>query len=307
MTRTPSIDHYLAMSGPGSGMRITLLRAGDWEVEVVPDRGMDIGRSWWRGKQVAWIDGPSIPAAGAIAPGDTWLETFRGGLLATCGPENFGRPSKNGSYAVPLHGSWTRLRFDITESRVSSGRALLQGTGWYSSLFGDRWEIDREINVSAREGVIVRDRLINRGAERQPVLVLYHVNLGGELIGPTSRVSSNGRVDLISSPAPFDDSWDVFGPAHEHSIETVYRHLSTAQPIAAVAMSPETGMSATISSSSLSTLFQWKYRRHDRQVLGMEPATSTTLAGREQALADAPWREIGEEWTHTLGVSVAGE
>jgi hypothetical protein len=65
-----------------SGDRALVLRlAGGLSLDVLPDRGLDIGAAWWAGVPIAWRS-PHLVDPG---PAETWENRFLGGLLATKG------------------------------------------------------------------------------------------------------------------------------------------------------------------------------------------------------------------------------
>lgn len=298
-----SVESYLVQNGPSAGSRLVLSRAGDLTVEILPDRGMDIGRVWWRGKQLSWILPQGIPGPGVVSASNDWLANFGGGLLTTCGPENFGSGSLNQSASYPLHGSFTNLKFEIQIQRSSEIESVVSGKATYSPLFGESWQIHRGITISSSGQISVQDDLLNIGISSQPVLMLYHVNLGGDFLSSRVRVTSPNGASKLTEAEGFSDTWEIFGDAHAFNTETVYLHQSH-EPIWAVAYNPDSELSVRVSSDVLSNLFQWKFRRRDRFVLGLEPASSNTLQGRSKSQENAPWVDPGQSWKHELLVQI---
>src|SRR5579862_4435421 len=73
-----------------NGMRIIdAYNASGLHFTILPDRGMDIWTAHFKGIPLTWV------AQGSpYAPdfGQTWLQQFNGGLLATCGLTHVGDP-----------------------------------------------------------------------------------------------------------------------------------------------------------------------------------------------------------------------
>lgn len=298
-----SVESYLVQNGPSTGSRLIVSRSGDLTVEILPDRGMDIGRVWWRGKQLSWLLPQGIPGPGIVSAGNDWLANFGGGLLTTCGPENFGAGSLKESPPYPLHGSFTNLKFEIQNQQSSEAGSLVSGTGTYSPLFGESWQVSRTLSIDVSGQISVRDDLLNVGVVSQPVLLLYHVNLGGDFLSSQVQVTSPVGASRLTPPEDFADTWETFGEPHTLNSETVYHHQSR-EPIWAVAHNPDSKLSVRVSSDRLVNLFQWKYRRKDRFVLGLEPASSNTLEGRYKSQESAPSIEPGQSWKHELLVEI---
>lgn len=298
-----SADHYLAQNGPSAGTRLSLLRAGNIQAEILPDRGMDIGRLWSEGVQYAWTLPTGFTSPAPLSSSNDWISVFGGGLLTTCGPENFGAASKDGDHTVPTHGSFSQIRFTIIEEQSTERGITLTGRGHYSHLFGDSWEILRGITITSDSNVVVEDTLTNIGYRKQPVLMLYHVNLGGDFLSPQATISSEADVTRYSSTPSFEDDWSTYGSALAVNEETVYVH-SFPTPAHTTVSNPELRAQVTVSSDSLPHLFQWKFRRHDRFALGIEPASASSLGGRTQAAAGAPWLDPGFSWSHKLTIAL---
>ena len=70
------------LEGQGRGSRVARLAVpGGFDIEVLPDRGMDLGAVSWRGIPVAWISAAGPSAPDVLDPGSQgWLRAFRGGL-----------------------------------------------------------------------------------------------------------------------------------------------------------------------------------------------------------------------------------
>ena len=79
----------------GTGLRL----------QVNADRALDISSCDYKGMPLSWRS-----PAGNVHPayyepqGIGWLRSFPGGLLTTCGLDQFGLPSQDGSTDLGLHG-----------------------------------------------------------------------------------------------------------------------------------------------------------------------------------------------------------
>jgi Domain of unknown function (DUF4432) len=155
-----------------SGDRALVLRlAGGLSLDVLPDRGLDIGAAWWGGAPIAWRS-PHLVDPG---PAGSWENRFLGGLLATCGPDNVG-PSRGTS---GQHGSHHLSRaHDMRWWRQRTDEGIdvhVRGAVGHTRLYGPRLVVEREIvSGTGRPSVEVRDIVRNSGDEPIGVPLLYH-------------------------------------------------------------------------------------------------------------------------------------
>ena len=70
------------------------------KVQLLPERGLDVGEAWFAGRQLAWLSGRGFGAWN----GD-WTESWGGGLVTTCGLDNVGAASEG----IGLHGTYSSL------------------------------------------------------------------------------------------------------------------------------------------------------------------------------------------------------
>lgn len=304
MSNLHSVDNYLVQNGPSSGQRLVLIRSGELAIEVLPDRGLDVGRAWWRGKQFALSLPGGIGMPNSKSPQNDWISNFGGGLLVTCGPENFGSSSHDENVSYPTHGSFTNLQFTLVGQETTAEAATVTGVGVYAPLFGESWRISRSISLYDQSRITVSDTLTNVGVREQPVMMLYHVNLGGHFLDEDVTITSPSNPTRLSAKAAFSDEWASFGSGHSEIVESVYLHQSD-RPIWATASNVSLDIAVKVSSSSLTNLFQWKYRRSDRWALGLEPASSNSLKGRSESKTNAAKVSPGETWQHQLTIQLS--
>lgn len=266
---------------------------GGWRVELLRDRGFDIGLAWHRGVPVAWRS----PVAHDPGPGHTWEGRFLGGLLSTCGTENIG-PAHDG---LPVHGSHhhTSATDVSADVRWTDGRAWVHATARIEStdLAGRRIVVDREITVRD-DTITVEDRVSNAGHRAQNVALLYHVNLGYPLIAPGTEIETDAAATVVGRPEnpPVTDPWAIpaldadsaasvfeLTSAGEASLSRVrVRNLHAA--VVEVEWSPET----------LPRLNEWMWPRHGVNVLAIEPSNAPLFGpDRDGPLAGSPILEPG--------------
>jgi hypothetical protein len=215
-------------------------------VHALPERGLDVGRAWYRDTEIAWISPlDELPWQGDFA------RSFGGGLVTTCGLRNVGVPSEG----QPQHGWYSSLPARDIEVQRQYARARMVE----ADVPGETLELTREIRVDGG-GVSLIDRTVNRGRAPVAAPLLYHVNLLWD------------AVDVDSAEVlPRDDDaragdWRTQGPPGP---ERVYEHVPWTRAVVTCG-----GVRVTVT-STLPRLWQWIHP--DYGVLGIEPANCSVL------------------------------
>lgn len=279
-------------SGPG-GRSYRVALAGGLAFEVLPERGFDIGSLWCRGWPIAWRS--SIPAAGPDSDPSRggWVGRFTGGMLATCGLDNIGKPRDGHGQ----HGSHHHTRaVDVGVRRTAAPGVILHATIASSAVFGRQVFLHREIESNAgKPALTVRDTIINEGITIEPVSLLYHINFGAPFLVPGTQVNTNAKHRTARDD---DTDWHSF-PAPVDTIgETVWEHtdFAAAQAVTTV-YSPALDTHAEIAwnSAVLPRCFQWIYPSRRGWALGIEPANAPLFGpDRDACGAGASSLEPGE-------------
>ena len=178
-----SVKDYTLNGGKAAGTRaIDIKNALGLEFTVLPDRGMDIAWTSYKGINLSYIS-----KTGIVAPqyfnesGIAFLRSFYGGMLTTCGFMNVGSPCEDNGENLGLHG------------RISNTPAeeVYAGTEWIEDVpvmkvkgkvrearvFGENIRLEREISCNCSENKItISDTVENYGFKKEPLMLLYHFN-----------------------------------------------------------------------------------------------------------------------------------
>jgi hypothetical protein len=317
------IEPFIFDDGPARGVRALRFRTGGGlSFDVLPDRGMDLGFAEFEGTPLAWLSPNGVVAPSFYEPaGEGWLRSFPGGLLVTCGLRNVGFPSERAGEELGLHGRASH----IPASRVSYD-ALWDGEGGViettgqireTSVFGPNLVLRRRISARIGEArVMIEDEVENEGYEPEPLMVLYHINLGWPLLDETSHLVGPGRTG--ERPEPRNDvardglaSWDRFATPTPGFEEQVLYHRPTggADGMAEARLeNPALGLAFSVRfyPEELPEFVQWTMTGEGTYVLGLEPATCRVEgAAAEEAASRAVVLEPGEIRLHRLEIEVS--
>jgi len=306
--------------GPERGVRCVVLQNDILSVEVIVDRGLDIGAARIRQMPVSWHSPTGIVAPWFLEQRDSeFLRGFYGGLLTTCGLDHIGPPADRSASRfgyghrstehLPMHGRIgavpARLEgYGVVETEHGL-EAYVTGTVSQVAVFGEHLVLSRRISVAyGSNRVEVSDRVTNCGYATNPLAVMYHVNLGWPLIAPGALVQVAGaRVEG-------DTIGDEITPPVQGSKQKVCTYSVTpddrGEGVASV-VNPRIdqrhagGVRLRWDASALPSMVRWQVASTaGHYVLGLEPATMYFTSGSPGPAF--PSLEPGD--SRVLGVSI---
>lgn len=282
------IQSFVECEGPSRGARrMRIVTGGGLEVDLHPDRALDIGQVSFRGVPLAWVSpsgvtNPALRTGGA----NEWLRSFGGGLVATCGLDTFGPPSATSGIQYDMHGRIGSQPATITRSVLDNGSFVISAEIKQAVLFGENFLLQRKIIAPiGGSRIILSDTVTNQSSRDAGHMVLYHCNLGWPLISDATSLSISSRsVKLLDGQAA-DPDWSTMPPPTPNYRERVYCHTGFHDsPGIVVVDNPvlDLRLKMEFNSRTLPALFQWKMAGEGEYVLGIEPA-NTPAMGRQHA------------------------
>lgn len=189
--------------GRGRGVRVVDVDNGSGlAFQVLPDRGMDIGRATFRGVPLAYLTPVGVAHPAYYEPdGLRWLRSFGAGLMTGCGLSHVGAPEAEEGMRVDgplgLHGrlSNTPAGHVAVSEDWEDGRYRIRVSGILreASFFAENLECRRTISTAMGEDrIVLCDRITNLGVRPAPLMALYHINAGFPLLDEGATL--NGRV-----------------------------------------------------------------------------------------------------------------
>lgn len=298
------VDSLIEAEGSARGARrLRLVNGGGLELEVHPDRAMDLGQLTIDGIPIAWMSPNGIVAPDFREPeGLGWLRTFGGGLLATCGLDTFGPPSTDEGVELGMHGRIGAQPAVITLIEATPEGVVIEGTIRQAGVFGENLVLRRRIaSTAGSDSVVIDDTVTNESFEDSPHMVLYHVNLGWPLLDEDTAIDipSTSVTSRDSDAEPGLAAWRTAGAPTPGYREQVFRHdVEGTEDIRLRVTNARLGVEFSLGFSGvqLPYVYQWKMMGQGNYVLGVEPANCRNVFGRAVA------REAGE-----LPILLAGE
>lgn len=287
------IDSFTEEQGPARGARrLRMVTGGGLEAEIHPDRALDIGQVTFRGVPVAWMSPTGIGSPSFAEPlGTGWLRTFGGGLLATCGLDTFGPPTRDAGVDYPMHGRVGATPATLTRAELDGDCLTVAGQVRQATVFGENLVLRRIISAAIGGRVLrVEDTVTNEGMRDAVHLVLYHCNLGWPLLdtGATLDTPPHRVTPRDVEAEQGLDRWHRIEPPQDGYAEQVFLHDFAGAGVAEVSIdnpAVNTRFTLRYDTATLPGMCQWKMCGEGHYALGLEPV-NVLVAGR--ALADDP-------------------
>jgi len=288
-------------NGLGRGVRIAWINTGTGlRYKVVIDRGMDITDAFYNSYSLAWLS-----HAGTMAPdrfsdtGMGWIRNFGGGLLTTCGLSHVGGPENDEYGNRGLHGRISNTAAEVVsilQPDPSAGKMEMSITAIIreSQVFGPALELKRTISGKLGEpGITVNDEVVNRGNQKAPHMLLYHIHFGWPLIDEGTRLLWKGKWH---SPTQ-DSNRKIFKEGNDFKTckAPMPAHSGTGEDVAFIDIEAHNGiatcgvynekldlaLAVIFPKKQLPWLVNWQHWGKNEYVTALEPATNPPIGQRK--------------------------
>jgi hypothetical protein len=306
--------------GPERGVRCVVLQNDILSIEVIVDRGLDIGAARVRQMPVSWHSPTGIVAPWLLEQrGSEFLRGFYGGLLTTCGLDHIGHPTDRSADRfgydhrltehLPMHGRIgavpARLSGYGVEETEHGLAAYVVGTVTQVAVFGEHLVLSRRINIAyGSNRVEVSDRVTNCGYATSPLAVMYHVNLGWPVTSPGAVVEVAG-VRVQGDAIGHEIAPPVQGSKQKVCIYSVTPDASGQGAASIVNRRVDEHHSAGVrlrwNASALPSMVRWQIANTaGHYVVGLEPSTMQITSASPDPVF--PSLEPGD--SRALGVAI---
>ena len=305
---------YELIDGKAKGIEAVDVRTGSgFGFTVLPGRGMDIAWAEYKGVPISYISKTGVVAPQYYeAKGVNWLRSFFAGLLTTCGLSNVGWPCAVdhpvfGQVEHGLHGRIANMAAEnvCVREQWQGDELVMEVSGRLreSMLHAEHLVLDRQISTALGwNKLVIHDRVENAGFQDQPLMILYHINLGYPLLDANSRfVCNSERITPADEVSERDlQNCDSFHEPRKGCKERLYFHdvkpLSDGDSIVGIINDDlELGVYVRYNKKQLGQMAQWKTLAEAEYVLGIEPGNCLPIG------------QVGQEKRGDLEYIKAGE
>ena len=320
MDQLAGISLLEAADGKARGCRMLDVWTGTGlRFRVNAERALDISSCDFKGLPLGWRSPAGDVHPAFYEPEELgWLRSFPGGLLATCGLDQFGSPSQEAGAKFGLHG-----RIGNSPSSQVNQRAFWDGDEYrleisaetrQAALFCEALVLRRRISTALGSNCIrIEDVVTNEGFQPAPHMLLYHFNLGFPLVSEQTRLNLQAAEtqprDAVAQGGIAE--WNRFQPPTPGYQEQVFIH----QPVAGEngltqveLRNPQLGLGLrwTYKTDELPYLMEWKMMGEGAYVVGVEPANCKGLGGRAatREAGQLPVLAPGESRSYSMALEV---
>lgn len=309
--------------GVERGQRVLEFRTGTGlRFNLMVDRCLDIGDCEYSGKAIGWNS-----AAGFRNPtlhdyegedGLGFLRSFSG-LLMTCGLDHilgsyeadaadYNSPSRP-TASQSIHGRVNMLPARLTGygERWEGDRCYLwaEGTVRQAAVFAEDLELIRRVEVEVGSNKIyLQDVVRNRGFNRTPHMLCYHINVGHPILAENARYIA--PIEDVVWAAHYDTyeaqgvGYALLAAPADTFREQVWQHEMKADTagevsVALVNDALPLGLEVTTSKSEFPCTYEWQHLQSGGYAFGIEPSTHHVLGnGFARERNEMIWLEHGE-------------
>lgn len=274
--------------GRARGLRAYEVKNGPLQYKVLADKCLDVGEFSYKGINFNFLSKPGLQGRNHYdTHGQEALRSIMGGLFFTAGLENICAPCTLDDTDYPMHG---RIRTTPAEHLCADAAwagedYVLRASGEMreGELFGENLVLRRSVEtVYGSKTVTVTDEVENQGFRDEPLMLLYHINIGYPLLDEGTQLLAPTRsvTPRDAAASGHEDRWNVMDAPRDNEPEYVFIHdlVYDRQGNGVVCVINEKlglGLRIAFTSANLPYFMEWKSTASGDYVLGLEPANSS--------------------------------
>lgn len=313
---------YLYNDGPSRGLRAFDLKNGrNIEMTFLADRGLDIPYLSYKGYNIGLTNKVGIrsPYLFREDGGSGFLKQFFGGMLTTCGITYSGAAGEDNGKQLGLHGPFDNIPAEQVCARIDyegDDRVIkVSGQVHEAEVFATDMLMKRDFTLETEcDKLRIHDTLINQSYEKQPVMMIYHINFGYPMLDAGAKAYfSAGKVEPRTDFAAegMNNYFEMEEPGCGRD-EQCYYHTQQPEEGEAFAMlhNEKLGIAAIIrfDQKVFPLMCQWKCMRAGEYALGLEPTTSGVVNRSEaRQLGNLTYLEPGESREYNVSIELTDD
>lgn len=274
--------------GRSAGLRMFDVKNECLQYQVMCDKCLDVAGFSYKGINMNFLSKPGLQGRNHYdTNGKEALHSIMGGLFFTAGLENICAPYKNETGEYPMHG---RIRTTPAEEVSSSqewtkdGLVLkVSGTMREAELFGENMVLRRSIGtVAGSKSIKVTDEIENEAYRDEPLMLLYHINLGYPFLTPAMRlyIPTKKVTPRDEASRGHEDRYDRIDKPKKNEPEYVFIHdmkKTKDKSTWVLAVNPDLklGLKIQFNMKNLPYFMEWKSTAAGDYVIGLEPSNSS--------------------------------
>lgn len=286
-----SIERMCYEEGQAKGVSTFIANnAAGLSFSVLIDRGFDLGNVRYKGSIVNYISATGVTHPAYYNPeGLSWLRSFGGGLLTTCGYLQAGEPCEDDGDFLGLHGRISNLPAEQVCHSIEQEKDRIYGkmSGLVRESCHQRENLTRSrlISFEGRSNTIqIHDEIRNHASSSSPFMLVYHMNFGYPFLNQRSK---------LFLPRGGCDGWDDYSESMKSGLNQVPKPTPDAKDVLLIhdldadandntsllLVNEQYGVKISYNKRELPYLVQWQLSRSNDYVMALEPSNNH-LRGR---------------------------
>ena len=274
--------------GRNNGLNMLEMKNGELFLRLLPDKCLDIGELSYRGTNFQFLSKPGLQGRNHYdTNGDEAIRSIMGGFLFTCGLENICAPCTLDGVDYPMHG-----RIRTTPAEHVCQDAFWEGDSYVlrasgemreAALFGENLVLRRTVEtVYGSKTFTIRDVIENEAYRDEPLMLLYHMNLGYPFLDENTRIylKTSKVTPRDEESKGHEDEYDRMDPPRDNEPEYVFIHDIIPDDkgnckAVAVNEALKLGIKIEWNNRHLPYFMEWKTTASGDYALGLEAANSS--------------------------------
>lgn len=282
------VRRVLCMEGRSAALELFDVTNGPMHFQAMCGKCLDISSLSYRGINMSFLSKPGLQGRNHYdTNGQEALRSIMGGLFFTAGLENICAPHENESGSFPMHG---RMRTTPAENLYSqeewTDRGLVYtigGTMREAELFGENLVLRRRIEtVLGQKTITLTDEIENESFRREPMMLLYHINLGYPFLSPNLKlyIPTRSVTPRDEASEGHEEQYDRMDLPKDNEPEYVFLHDIEQEEdgtacVLAVNEKLGLGLRLEYTTKYLPYFMEWKSIASGDYVIGLEPSNSS--------------------------------
>lgn len=276
------------LEGRSNGLRAFDIKNGPLQFQVLADKCLDVNQFSYKGVNFNFLSKPGLQGRNHYdTNGEEALHSIMGGLFFTAGLENICAPFSSNGKDYPMHG---RIRTTPAEHLCNDccwdgDEYVLSVSGEMreAELFGENMVLRRKIETRfPGKTMVLTDEIENQSYREEPLMILYHINIGYPLLDECTRLYIPTRKVTPRDEAStgHEAEYDRMDAPKDNEPEYVFIHEPVVNQdgnviLAVVNEELQMGLKLEFSAKYLPYFMEWKSTASGDYVIGLEPSNSS--------------------------------
>ena len=288
MQQAAYIRPLVYTDGRSTGLKAYEVKNGPLCYKLMADKCLDMSELSYRGVNFSFLSKPGLQGRNAYdTAGEEAIRSIMGGMFFTSGIESICAPCRVNGTDYPMHG-----RMRTTPGEHLSADAYWEGDVYHltasaemreATLFGENMVLRRKIDtIYGEKTVTLTDTFENQGYRDEPLMLLYHINLGWPFLDENLRlyIPTDKVMPRDADSEGHEDGYNRIDPPKDNEPEYVFIHdvrTDRDGDTCAIAVNEklELGFRIGWNTKNLPWFMEWKSTASGDYVIGLEPANSS--------------------------------